>query len=257
MNIVKVLLFSIITFFRRKSIQQLLMMKKLPTLLITTLICLSPLSLSSQVDEDQLGAWYMYFWNTTFGESNFGLQGDIQYRNWNVMGDLEQLLLRGGLTFSPQNTQAKFTLGYGNITTGQFGDGTATVSESRIYQEALLPQKVGARFYLTHRFRFEQRWVEGQDTRTRWRYAIFLNVPLNKTTLEKGAFYLALYNELFVNGGRNIGDGRTVELFDRNRAYGAFGYSLTNTLRTQLGYMEQTTDNIKKGQLQLSLHHSF
>lgn len=50
----------------------------------------------SQVDEDKIGAWYMYFWNTTFSESKVGLQGDIQYRNWNLVGDLEQLLLRGG-----------------------------------------------------------------------------------------------------------------------------------------------------------------
>lgn len=233
------------------------MIKKLPFYLFAICIYCFPSTLKSQVDESQTGAWYMYFWNTTFGESNFGLQGDIQYRNWNMIGDLEQLLLRGGLTFQPNNSSIKFTLGYGNITTGEFGDGTETVAESRIYQEALLPQKVGSRFYLTHRFRFEQRWVENQDTRTRWRYAIFLNVPFNKATLEKGAVYLALYNELFINGGRNIGDGRMVEVFDRNRTYGAIGYSIANNLRTQLGYMQQTTDNISKGQMQLSLHHSF
>lgn len=232
-------------------------MKKLPILLIACCISFLPTSLSSQVDESQTGAWYMYFWNTSFGESNFGLQGDVQYRNWDLLGDLEQLLLRGGLTYQPNNSTVKFTLGYGNITTGAFGDATETVSESRIYQEALLPQKVGARFYLTHRFRFEQRWVEGQDTRTRWRYAIFLNVPFNKPNLEKGTIYLALYNELFINGGRNIGDGRMVEVFDRNRAYGAIGFGLADNLRTQLGYMQQTTDNISKGQMQLSLHHSF
>jgi hypothetical protein len=232
-------------------------MKKLPILLIACSISFLPTSLFGQVDESQTGAWYMYFWNTTFEESKFGLQGDIQYRNWDLLGDLEQLLLRGGVTYQPDNSNIKFTLGYGNITTGAFGDATETVSESRIYQEALLPQKVGARFYLTHRFRFEQRWVEGQDTRTRWRYAIFLNVPFNKPTLEKGTIYLALYNELFINGGRNIGDGRMVEVFDRNRTYGAIGFGLTDRLRTQLGYMQQTTDNISKGQLQLSLHHSF
>lgn len=233
------------------------MMKKLAIFIFAICCSLLPASVNGQVDEGQPGAWYMYFWNTTFGESKFGMQGDIQYRNWNMIGDLEQLLLRGGFTFQPANTSMKFTLGYGNITTGEFGDGTATVSESRIYQEALLPQKVGSRFYFTHRFRFEQRFVENQDTRTRWRYAIFLNIPFNRETLEKGTVYLALYNELFINGGRNIGDGRTVEVFDRNRAYGAIGLGLADNLRTQLGYMQQTTDNISKGQFQLSLHHSF
>ena len=45
-----------------------------------------------------MGAWYMYFFNTTINESLWGIQGDIQFRNWDMGGDLEQLLLRGGLT---------------------------------------------------------------------------------------------------------------------------------------------------------------
>lgn len=210
-----------------------------------------------QFDEDQTGAWYMYFWNTTIKEGPLGFQGDIQYRNWDIIGDLEQLLIRGGVTYQPENAQIKFTLGYGSITTGEFGPGDATFYESRIYQEALLPQNVGKRFHITHRFRYEQRWVENQDFRTRYRYNLFLNIPFNKTDLSPGAVYLALYNELFINGQRDIGEGREVEYFDRNRAYAALGYSIKEGLRAQLGYMEQTTDNWSKGQLQVSLHHTF
>ena len=214
-------------------------------------------SANAQIDEDQTGAWYMYFWNTNFGESQWGLQGDIQYRNWNLGGDLEQLLIRGGLTYSPKNADVKFTLGYGNITSGTFGDSDDTSSESRIYQEALLPHKLSERFYLTHRFRYEQRWVEDQDFRTRYRYNLFLNVPLNQKNLNKNAVYLALYNEIFINGEREIGGGRSVELFDRNRFYSAMGYALKDNLKIQAGYMTQTTDNVSKGQIQLSLHHTF
>jgi len=211
----------------------------------------------SQVNEDQLGAWYMYFWNTSIKEGPFGFQGDIQLRNWNILGDLEQLLLRGGLTYVPNNTSVKFTLGYAHITTGEFGDGNSTTQESRIYQEALLPQKVGGRTFITHRFRYEQRFVEDQDFRTRYRYNLFINIALNQSDLSKGAIYLAFYNELFINGQRDIGNGQTVEIFDRNRFYGAIGYSLTSNLRTQLGLMRQTTDSWGKNQLQVSLHHTF
>ena len=208
----------------------------------------------SQVEDGQLGAWYMYFWNTEISEGPWGFQGDLQYRNWDVIGDLEQLLLRGGLTYQPAQTNAKFTLGYSNITTGEFGEGTATVNENRTYQEALLPQKIGSRFYLTHRFRYEQRWVEDQDFRTRYRYNLFLNVPLNQPDLNKGAIYLAFYNELFINGQRSIGNNRSVQIFDRNRFYGALGYSVGQNLRTQLGFMQQSTNAWKKTQLQVSLH---
>ncbi len=199
----------------------------------------------------------MYFWNTNFSNDKWGLQGDVQYRNWNLLGDLEQLLLRGGLTYSPENANIKFTLGYGHITSGAFGESDATSAEQRVYQEALLPQKIGSRIYLTHRFRYEQRWVENQDFRTRYRYNLFLNLPLNQQDLSKNAIYLALYNELFINGEREIGNGNRVEFFDRNRFYSALGYSISNDLRIQAGYMKQTLNALSKGQIQLSLHHSF
>lgn len=232
-------------------------MFKKHTLFLIPLFLFLNFNASAQVDEDQTGAWYMYFWNTSFGDSQWGLQGDIQYRNWDLGGDLEQLLIRGGLTYSPMNADVKFTLGYGNITSGEFGDGNETSGESRVYQEALLPHKLSSRFYLTHRFRYEQRWVENQDFRTRYRYNIFLNVPLNQANLNKDAVYLALYNEIFINGEREIGDGRSVALFDRNRFYSALGYAIKDNLKVQAGYMTQTTDAISKGQVQLSLHHSF
>lgn len=226
-------------------------------LLLLTILALGPASLSAQTVDEKLGAWYMYFWNTSFGDGPWGLQGDVQYRNWNLGGDLEQLLLRGGLTYVPTGTNAKLTLGYAHITTGVPGESDETTAESRIYQEALLPQQLGTRLYLTHRFRYEQRWVEAQDMRTRFRYTIFLNIPLNKPDLSQGAIYLALYNELFINGQRSIGAGRKVELFDRDRIYGAVGYSLSEQLRLQAGYMRQITDGLSKGQLQASLHQTF
>lgn len=227
--------------------------KKTLPLLIITILCFS--TSKAQIDENQLGAWYMYFFNTEFKESNWGVQGDIQYRNWDLGGDLEQLLLRGGITYSPKNAAVKFTLGYGNITTGAFGDANTTTSESRIYQEVLFPVTFGKRFYFNHRFRYEQRFVEDQDFRSRFRYNIFLNIPLNKPQITEKAIYLALYNELFINGERNIGDGRSVNIFDRNRTYGGLGYLLSKKLKVQLGVMHQITDNWEKTQLQVSLHH--
>ena len=210
------------------------------------------------VDGDQLGAWYMYFWNTRFGESPWGLQGDVQLRQWNVAGDLEQLLLRGGLTYTPANVDGTFTLGYASITTGQFGgDFDGTVHENRVYQEALLPHRIADRILLTHRFRYEQRFNEGQDFRTRYRYMLFFNVPFNDTKLGKDVWHLALYNELFVNGQRDIGDGRSVEWFDRNRTYGGIGYGIAEGLRVQLGVMRQTTNAWAKNQLQVSLHQAW
>jgi hypothetical protein len=227
-------------------------MKRILLILLAITISVSSYS---QIDEDKTGAWYMYFFNAGFGESNFGIQGDIQYRNWNIAGDLEQLLLRGGFYYRPEGSSARFTLGFGNITTGEMGESTETVLENRIYQEALLPHNPLERIYLTHRFRYEQRFVENQDFRTRYRYTLFMNIPFNKAAVEKNSVYLALYNEIFINGQREIGDGREVEIFDRNRTYLGLGYGITANMRVQAGWMRQITDNWAKNQLQFSLHH--
>jgi hypothetical protein len=199
----------------------------------------------------------MYFFNHSFNDSPWGVQGDIQFRNWDLGGDLEQLLTRGGLTYSPVNADILLTLGYGNVQTGAFGSDNSTTSESRVYQEALFPSKIGKHIFIKHRFRYEQRFVEDQDFRTRYRYNLFLNIPLSGIDFSPKTTYLALYNELFINGQRNIGDGRSGEIFDPNRTYAALGYVLKDNLKVQLGYMRQVTDSWSKDQIQLSLHHSF
>ena len=205
-------------------------MKKNKFLIIAFIYLCIPKIAQAQIDEDSLGAWYMYFFDTTFKESSWGIQGDIQYRNWNIAGDLEQLLLRSGITYTPKNADIKFTLGYANITTGTYGDDNSTSTESRIYQEALFPVKFGNRFYTNHRFRYEQRFVENQDFRTRYRYNLFLNIPINKVAMEDKTIYVALYNELFINGQRDTGNG-AVEIFDRNRSYAALGYIIKKDLK--------------------------
>ncbi len=230
---------------------------KLILICLISLIGSAPLYSQGSPEEDQLGAWYMYFFNKKFNNSQFGVQGDYQFRYWDFGGDLEQVLLRTGVTYRPKNADILFTLGYGHITSGAFGESSATSVESRVYQEALFPQKIGARVLLTHRLRLEQRWVEGQDFRTRHRYNLFVNIPFNDTKLGKGVIHAALYNEIFINGQTDIGNDRTVQLFDRNRSYIGVGYGISSKMRVQLGWMRQTTANWAKNQAQVSLHHSW
>lgn len=232
------------------------MVKTFRVLIVVALLFL-PNLIHSQIDQGKLGGWYMYFFNTSFKESSWGVQGDVQLRNWNIGGDLEQLLIRGGLTFQPKTANIKFTAGYGDVTSGAFGAENTVTRESRIYQEALFPVKIGSRFYTNHRIRYEQRFVQSQDFRTRFRYNLFLNVALTSKEIKRKTLYLALYNEIFINGERRIGDGKTVEIFDRNRFYAALGYVLFDKTKVQFGIMNQTTDGWKKNQLQLSVHQKF
>lgn len=81
---------------------------------------------AAEIDQDQPGGWYMLTFNEDFTESRFGFQGDVQYRTWDGSGDLEQLLLRGGITYRPDALPGKHTLGLANITSGQFGESKQT-----------------------------------------------------------------------------------------------------------------------------------
>tara|TARA_B100001057_G_C22642367_1_gene868753 strand:- start:205 stop:903 length:699 start_codon:yes stop_codon:yes gene_type:complete len=232
-------------------------MKKQILLIFLGLVLFFPHQSKSQSEPDELGAWYMYIFNTSFNDSQWGFQGDIQHRNFNILGDLQQIMLRGGINYKPKNTPLKLVLGYANITTGTQGSSNAMFSENRLYQETSFAIKLGKKIYSNHRFRYELRYVDDHNIRTRYRYNLFINISLKGEMIVAKTPYFAFYNELFINGQRNIGMGRTVEFFDRNRFYSAFGYMIREGLKVQLGLMRQTTNLSGKNQLQLSFHHSF
>lgn len=225
--------------------------------LLPLVLAITPGIAPGQIDEDEPGAWYMYVWSANNDESRIGFQGDIQHRNWDRGGDLEQLLIRGAVSLQPEDSRARYAFGLAHITSGAYGDSNAKSREKRSYQEMTLPGRIGERIFLTHRFRFEQRWVDGQDFRMRLRYLFGLDFPMNQMTMDPGAIYLSLYNELFVNVNEDIGDNRRVDRFDRNRLYLAIGRTLQNNRRVQFGYMHQQTDSVGKGQLQFSLLQRF
>ncbi len=221
------------------------------------LLLFIPVISNAQVDPNKMGAWYMYFANGTFGTSKFGFQADAQYRNWNLGGDLEQLLIDGGFTYQPANTKAKISLNYASSTFGVYGDSDESVHENRIFEEILIPNDVSDRVHLKHRFRFEQRFFEGLDMRTRVRYNLFVNIPLNKLKYEKGTIDLAFYNELFLNSRHFVVNEKRLEFFDRNWTYAAIGYMISEKLKVQVGGMVENTNLSSKKQVQLSLHQKF
>ena len=224
---------------------------------ILALLFSFPTNIHAQTDPDEMGAWYLYVFNTRFKkDSLWGVQGDIQHRNFNIIGDLQQLLIRGGITYMPKESPLKLTFGYAHITNGTPGDSMESNVENRFYQETSFPIKLGKGLYSNHRFRYEMRFMENQDFRTRYRYGLFLDIPLNKIVIEPKTLYLSLYDEIFINGQRKIGDGKTVHFFGLNRLYGALGYIFRKGLKMQFGMMRQTTNSFGKNQLQLSLHHT-
>lgn len=193
----------------------------------------------------------MYYGNFRWKDSPWAIHGEMQLRNFKTTSDLDQLLIRSGIQYNSKSGQTSFLAGYASITNGTAGDSDATLHENRLYQEAILRQKAG-KIGLMHRYRYEQRWIENQEFRTRFRYAFFLNVPLNSKELtDKGSIYLQIYDEIFINGERLT---PAMQFFDRNRFYAGLGFRIQKGFAIQLGFMEQTTNTISKGQIQVGIN---
>lgn len=194
--------------------------------LLFTLFC-APFLVTAQ--ESNLGNWILLFGNKKL-DNKLNWHHEVQYRNYNAIGDLEQLLLRTGLGYDVASN-TNLLLGYGFIRSENYTDidEKVVINEHRIFQQAITKQKF-PRISLQHRYRFEQRFVE-EDFKLRFRYFLGLNIPLKKKDQAKEKLYLSAYNEIFLNTTSNV--------FDRNRLYGGLGYKVNQNLRFELGYMNQ------------------
>ncbi|MDC1431259.1 DUF2490 domain-containing protein [Bacteroidia bacterium] len=176
------------------------------------------------------GNWMIYFGNNKLNEK-FNIHNEVQYRNYNAVGDLEQLLLRTGLGYNLTPNNNNLLLGYGFIRSENYQnlDTKLVLNEHRIYQQFITKQSFG-RVIFSHRYRLEERFV-ADDFKMRFRYFLATNVALNHKLLVPNTIYLSAYNEIFINAKN--------QLFDRNRIYGGLGYKVSNNLKLEIGYMNQ------------------
>ncbi len=201
----------------------------------------APLSLLAQSTET--GNWLIYFGDKKIN-SKFNWHHEVQYRNYNFIGDTEQLLLRTGIGYNLSENNNNILLGYAFIYSEPYIGDTdikTEFNENRIYQQFITRQTFG-RFALQHRYRFEQRFFE-DDFRLRLRYFFALNVALNKDQMTDQTLYLSAYNEIFMNTEKTY--------FDRNRLYGGIGYRFSQKARTEIGIMNQSTNNSSRNQLNI------
>lgn len=192
--------------------------------------------------DSSLGNWLIYIGNKKLN-SKWNIHNEVQYRNYDAIGDLEQLLLRTGVGYNITENN-NLLLGYGYILSENYIDETddkVSVNEHRIFQQFTTKQKVG-KLSLSHRYRFEQRFVES-DFKMRFRYFLGLKIPLQYKEEGNNPLYISLYNEIFLNTKSSI--------FDRNRVFGGLGYKFSDALRFELGYMNQFFENSGRDQINL------
>lgn len=197
------------------------------------------------------GFWYMYFGSASIKNTKWKAAYDVQYRNHNFIGDLNQLLIRGSAqyTVAPNLT---FALGYAFVQTEKINDPDLPFTENRIFQDVLTQQSIG-NSVLKHRFRLEQRFIEQQDYKSRIRYQLGLDIPVYTNTEKKQSAYAAFYNEVFMNLDEK---SRKTNAFDRNRLYLGAGFKFNQQLGIQVGWMNQMLQKDAHQQIMLSIHHN-
>lgn len=209
---------------------------------ITLLVFALALPLIGFSQNSDFGNWLIYIGNKKLN-SKWNIHNEVQYRNYNAIGNLEQLLLRTGLGYNISEKN-NILLGYGYILSENYvgnTDDKTSVNEHRVFQQYTTKQNIG-KVKLSHRYRFEQRFVE-EDFKLRFRYFLSLNIPLKYNESGESPFYLSAYNEIFLNSKSSI--------FDRNRVYGGLGYNLSKNVKIELGYMNQFFETTSRDQLNI------
>jgi hypothetical protein len=198
--------------------------------------------------KSEIGNWFVYFGNQKINK-NWNWHNEIQYRNYDFIGDMNQLMLRTGIGYNLIDNNNNVLIGYGFINTQKYianSDQKQESNEHRIYQQFITKQNFG-RFYFLHRYRLEERFLI-DDFQIRLRYFFNINIPINKKTLDKNAIYLSTYNEIFVNTEKT--------LYDRNRIYAALGFVINKNFKIEAGIMSQIIEQSNRNQFQIVIFNN-
>ncbi|MEX0635881.1 MAG: DUF2490 domain-containing protein, partial [Ferruginibacter sp.] len=137
------------------------------------ILVIASFSLSAFSQSSETGNWFIYFGNQAINK-RWSWWNEVQYRNYNAVGDLEQLLIRTGIAYNLTQNNNQVLMGYGFIRSENYATPNYKVgfNEHRLYQQFITRQQFG-RVFLQHRYRIEERFLP-DDISVRFRY--FLGV---------------------------------------------------------------------------------
>ena len=221
-------------------------MRKIAFLCVVILVSLNAYAQKEIVS--QQNAWAMYTGNHRLSDK-LGIHTEYQWRRSDGFEHWQQSLMRIGVDYYAQ-LNLQLTAGYGWIKTFPYGEQpiAKAFNEHRIWEQAVIKSPVG-RVDIQHRYRLEQRFLEnwnnsdsdstwvmdGFNFRQRFRYRIYLAVPISRKELKDNTLFLAVYDEPFLGFGKGIGKN----ILDQNRLYAALGWRFNPNFNIQLGYLNQ------------------
>lgn len=205
-------------------------------------------SISTFASSDQLGNWWMYFGNHKIAD-RWNIHNEVQYRNYEF-GDLDQLLLRGGIAYDMKPGNHNVLIGYAYIHSEpyNFSGEKYVTKEYRPFAQYIFKGK-HKKLNHTHRGRFEYRDRNNTHEVTRLRYFLSLSYPLWEHQSKTNMLYATAYNELFIHLQKN-------NSFDRNRVFGGLGYQLNKDLKFELGYMSQILNKQATHQITVGFYNN-
>lgn len=224
-------------------------MKKYILVLYFISVTLAVNSQNTRIIDYNLIGWYNTFITKKITDK-WSTHTEYQWRRDDFILHGQQSLLRVGINYK-FNPKLLARVGYGWIETYPYGSinlqaAGKTFTEHRAFQALLLNDEMGI-LELQHRLMLEQRWI-GRYTKpdikseddyvyvNRIRYLLRLQIPIGKKLMEDKTIYAAMYDELFIQFGKNVQEN----VFDQNRLGALIGYKLNKYFKLELGYLNQT-----------------
>lgn len=197
--------------------------------LVFVLLAIYPLTVKAQ--DSKVGTWGIATVVLPGDSSHkWGGYSELQIRTNDVFSQFQYYEAKAGISY---DLDRNFTalLGTGTYHTYDYTDlskGPIT-NEFRLWEQMTVNQFL-YRFKFEHRYRVEQRWVNG-DFRNRFRYRLNMFIPLNNTKIVAKTLFISVFDEVFFNN--------KAPNFERNRVSAALGYQFDKKWILQAGWINQ------------------
>lgn len=221
---------------------------------ITALLALllsAPALWAQRVTDPNANLWVSHWGDQRFSDRwSFHTEG--HWRRAGLGQDWQQLLLRPAINFH-LNDQVLLTQGYSFYHNYAYGDYPIRFGnwEHHLYQQVQLSGQAIGRLRVQHRFRMEERFIASMKAsvddpgsgildryiyQSRFRYRVWLTLPIGHEKVEPGVFSANLYDEVFLN----FGDSQRLDYIQQNRLSVMLGYQVSKPCGILLGYLYQT-----------------
>ncbi|MXV52737.1 DUF2490 domain-containing protein [Pedobacter sp. HMF7647] len=196
------------------------------------------LFISQNAYSQKWGTWGIGSVVLPASEKGWGAYMEAQVRTNAVFDEFQYYEVKGGISY---DIDKNFTalIGTGRYETYDYRDlgKGPVIGETRLWEQMTINQFLN-RLKFEHRYRIEQRWLNGVY-RNRYRYRLNLILPLNNVKLQPKTFFVNAFDEIFLNN--------KAPRFERNRISAGLGYQATKTWIFQAGWLNQTNFSLTEG----------